>query len=465
MSPPQSEDSRNSKVFSSRSDESKNGQIKVKPLPERKFEVRESLLTELFKNPHIKTVQHIFAASLVGLMVNTVAQDYHKNGEIRFGFHLIAKSFGKIELVVGIWLLLNFLAIVSYGNFKLWANFRRNLQPKDVAFKILDYTFLSLLVGYYILSFKSIAILVEYFDLPIGSSAIVCLEHTRIVMKIHAFMRSNAPKVLKFKTHSDQKLNIANLTHFIYFLFAPTLVYRDQYPRSKTIRWNFILERSAEIIGVIFYYAFLVEKFMIQPYQHIGLKRFTASQIILSICENSACGLLCLLCGFYVVLHSVQNLVGELLRFGDRMFYKDWWTSTNYPEYFRTWNVVVYDWLYTYIYKDIYEFLVPGNKSVAKFAVFVISAIVHEWVLTYMFHFFFPALFMVFLFSGTVMTFFRTPKLDIINVIFWYFLAFGSGLLTSLYSMEYFVRINVPVENHTLWEVFVPRLFTCDCIG
>ncbi|GCB84355.1 hypothetical protein scyTo_0024966, partial [Scyliorhinus torazame] len=41
-----------------------------------------------------------------------------------------------------------------------------------------------------------------------------------------------------------------------------------------------------------------------------------------------------------------------MLRFGDRMFYKDWWNSTSFANYYRTWNVVVHDWLYCYTYSD-----------------------------------------------------------------------------------------------------------------
>ena len=32
---------------------------------------------------------------------------------------------------------------------------------------------------------------------------------------------------------------------------------------------------------------------------------------------------------------------------------QDWWNSTSYADYYRTWNVVVHDWLYAYIYKDV----------------------------------------------------------------------------------------------------------------
>lgn len=70
-----------------------------------------------------------------------------------------------------------------------------------------------------------------------------------------------------------------------------------------------------------------------------------------------------------------------MLRFADRMFYKvisrvvlstvtwrilffnifqnylfffkqDWWNSTSFANYYRTWNVVVHDWLYCYVYRD-----------------------------------------------------------------------------------------------------------------
>ena len=37
------------------------------------------------------------------------------------------------------------------------------------------------------------------------------------------------------------------------------------------------------------------------------------------------------------------------------LFTQDWWNSSNFAGYYRTWNVVVHDWLYSYIYKDVYK--------------------------------------------------------------------------------------------------------------
>ncbi|GAB1860879.1 Sterol O-acyltransferase 2 [Camponotus japonicus] len=76
-----------------------------------------------------------------------------------------------------------------------------------------------------------------------------------------------------------------------------------------------------------------------------------------------------------------MNAWAEMLRFADRLFYKDWWNSTSFPMWNRTWNVVIYDWLYTYLYKDMYEVVVPRNKPLAIFTVFFVSAVCHEYKL------------------------------------------------------------------------------------
>jgi len=33
---------------------------------------------------------------------------------------------------------------------------------------------------------------------------------------------------------------------------------------------------------------------------------------------------------------------------------QDWWNSSTFANYYRTWNVVVHDWLYCYVYKECY---------------------------------------------------------------------------------------------------------------
>lgn len=51
-------------------------------------------------------------------------------------------------------------------------------------------------------------------------------------MKNHAFVRSNIPRVLvAIQKTEGRKDAVPKFQKFIYFMFAPTLIYRDHYPR------------------------------------------------------------------------------------------------------------------------------------------------------------------------------------------------------------------------------------------
>jgi len=46
---------------------------------------------------------------------------------------------------------------------------------------------------------------------------------------------------------------------------------------------------------------------------------------------------------FYAMFHSWLNFTAELLRFGDRLFYKDWWNAETLDMYWRNWNLPVHN--------------------------------------------------------------------------------------------------------------------------
>ena len=101
---------------------------------------------------------------------------------------------------------------------------------------------------------------------------------------------------------------------------------------------------------------------------------------------------------FYGFLHCWHNLFAELLRFGDRQFYTNWWSSTSISQYFRTWNIIVQDWLYFYIYLPIIR--LTRNKTLSNYAVMLLSAIFHEYIIAGSMGFVFPVLFLSFAFVG-----------------------------------------------------------------
>ena len=67
---------------------------------------------------------------------------------------------------------------------------------------------------------------------------------------------------------------------------------------------------------------------------------------------------------------------------------------------------MVHDWLYYYIYLDIYRFFpsLRKNRTIVQLLTFVISAIIHEYIIYYAIGFFYPILFI--LFAGPGNTFF-----------------------------------------------------------
>uniref|UniRef100_A0A9J8DJH5 O-acyltransferase n=1 Tax=Cyprinus carpio carpio TaxID=630221 RepID=A0A9J8DJH5_CYPCA len=145
----------------------------------------------------------------------------------------------------------------------------------------------------------------------------------------------------------------ANLTHrdIYYFIFVPTLCYELNFPRSPRIRKRFLLRRLLE---------------MVRDSRNSRLQ-FVPNHFIWLIF-------------FYWYFHSSMNFVAELMQFGDREFYRDWWNSETIPYFWSNWNIPVHKWCLRHFYKPM---LVKGvNKLGAQLAVFFLSAFFHEYLVS-----------------------------------------------------------------------------------
>jgi len=309
--------------------------------------------------------------------------------------------------------------------------------------------------------------------LPPASSSIILMEQVRMLMKVHAFVRSNIPRAIKYSSPRDdddksKHQACPDFSKFLYFLFAPTLVYRDQYPRNSQIRWHYVVSNFVQVVACLFYTYFVFVRFCVPVFHKFGQKPMSPKNLVLSVFSVMLPGMLVLLCGFFAILHSWLNAFAEMLRFADRMFYKDWWNSTTFANYYRTWNVVVHDWLYVYIYRDIYNLMKTTNshtRIIPKFAVFTVSALVHEYILAFAFRFFYPVLFFMFGNVGVLFIFVTDKRKERYwNVFMWVALFMGMGFLMSLYSMEYYARLNCPPNTDSFLDLFIPRSWTCDAI-
>lgn len=81
-----------------------------------------------------------------------------------------------------------------------------------------------------------------------------------------------------------------------------------------------------------------------------------------------------------MIFENYCNFWAEITHFGDRLFYTDWWNSTDYEEFNRNWNRPVYEFLYRHVYLElIFEFGFGVKK--AQLATFLFSAALHEYTL------------------------------------------------------------------------------------
>lgn len=110
----------------------------------------------------------------------------------------------------------------------------------------------------------------------------------------------------------------------------------------------------------------------------------------------------------------------------------------------------------------MYENVCPKNKIVAKFMVFFVSAVFHEYILGFAFRFFYPVLFVLFFGFGLAVSFVKMEHSLLGNSGMWYGLAVGMGIGISTYCMEFYARFNCPIENERIIDYFIPRSFTCN---
>ncbi|XP_053549904.1 sterol O-acyltransferase 1 [Bombina bombina] len=435
----------------------------LRPPPEhgKLFVSRRSLLDELFEVNHIRTIYHMFIALLILFALSTLVVDGLDQGRFVLEFDLLVYAFGKIPIVVSTWLCMFLSAlIIPYALFHLWARGFKSSSHRNL--RSLFFGSLYLIFQILGLGFCPAYIVLEH-SLPPASRFIVILEQVRLMMKTHSFIRENAPRVFSSTKERSSAVPVPQVTQYLYFLFAPTLIYRDSYPRNPAIRWGYVITQFAQVLGCLFYAYYVFVRLCIPLFHNISQEPFSLRVLVLCIFNSILPGVLILFLAFFAFLHCWLNAFAEMLRFADRMFYKDWWNSTSFSNYYRTWNVVVHDWLYYYAYRDFLWFFGRRFKGAAMLSVFTVSAVVHEYALGICFGFFYPVLFILFMGFGMIFNFILHDrrKGPIWNVIMWTALFLGQGVLLCLYSQEWYAQRHCPISNPAFLDYLKPRSWTC----
>jgi hypothetical protein len=171
---------------------------------------------------------------------------------------------------------------------------------------------------------------------------------------------------------------------------------------------------------------------------------------------------------FFVVshmglFHGWSNMTAELMYFGDRRFYAEFYKQSNVPDFFVNWNFLVQNWLFRYIY-------LPASKYVSKEFAATLSLLVSHFFHDYC-AFIFSGYFSLLLFTViptigiAFMRYMRSKdpktKPSLWNYILM-FLAFSpQGLVLMVFVIEFYAKRNCPEIDSSFRSIFYPRFLSC----
>jgi diacylglycerol O-acyltransferase-1 len=218
------------------------------------------------------------------------------------------------------------------------------------------------------------------------------------------------------------------LRNMFYYWFAPTLTYQIAFPKSPRIRIWKIVGILVRMVGAVALFTFLAAQ-VVGPALESLLKDLEATNGTYTVgiladywLRLSIANTYLWLIVFYFYFHLYLNLFAEILRFGDRVFYKDWWNSSEVSAYWRLWNMPVHYWLIRHVYFPCIR--LKMSKVSATFVVFLLSAVMHEVLVSVPFHMVRPWSFLGMmmqmpLVAATKFLYRKYPGSSIGNFIFW----------------------------------------------
>nr|UXO98203.1 DGAT1-2 [Orychophragmus violaceus] len=224
-----------------------------------------------------------------------------------------------------------------------------------------------------------------------GMMVLTCTVWLKLVSYAHTNydMRTLANSADKANPEVSYNVNLKSLA---YFMVAPTLCYQPSYPRSPCIRKGWVARQFVKMVILVGCIGFITGQY-INPILRNSKHPLKGDLLYLieRVLKLSIPKLYVWLCWFYCFFHVWLNILAELLRFGDREFYKDWWNARNVGEYWRMWNVPVHKWMARHVYFPCLRRKIP--KVFAMIIAFFVSAVFHELCISVPFRLFRPWVF------------------------------------------------------------------------
>ena len=239
---------------------------KSKPFAYKVFKQRESLLSNHLTGSGFRTLENIFIAFLILLGFHICINEYFDRGSFVPDLETFFYAFGQLPKV----------CMTTFSTYGVHL-FVVPLVQMIKANKGMHWIIYMTLYGWIQLAVYGISLYSCYSNsLPPASAMIVSCEMARVSMKTHAYFREKLILGLKMNENMAKFLpewakrkgikitdidepNIevgsfsTEMKRFVFFFFAPTLVYRDEYVRTKEIRFNMLIKHLITFFIIIFY--------------------------------------------------------------------------------------------------------------------------------------------------------------------------------------------------------------------
>ncbi|CAD2109522.1 diacylglycerol O-acyltransferase [Plasmodium vinckei petteri] len=172
------------------------------------------------------------------------------------------------------------------------------------------------------------------------------------------------------------------------YIFMPTMCFQYTYPRTEKIDWKFVFKHMTEaIISLLIINIITNEYILVIIEQTFKMKEFKSPNLTIqfihimeSMLKVSILTIYTWMLGFFVLFHNWCNVLAEITKFGDRLFYKDWWNASSFGEYWRKWNLPVYYFVYRHVNRPLIYYGV--SRKLSMIIIFIISALLHEYLVT-----------------------------------------------------------------------------------
>ena len=420
------------------------------------FIPQESILSKMlhYNDENYKTIFHIAICVLAMWGSKLAFYDYLERGLPNFEL-LTWGIFRDIQPFFINWLFM----FISTFSIVLVSHFAA--ESKGILFNILVLVYILMQLSAFYFSAWVVCSRNIPFAMPLAIGFMA--EQARMSMKMHSYFRE---KVIWYRhqgQYSTQPVTsgyipilglaipnsqyiLQECENFFYFHFIPTLLYRNSYPRTSRIRLDFTIRRLLEVIGIV-YYAFLIFREATPYFIETAGAPLTLKEFIIATFNCMGPGMASMIFTHFLVLHVVQNIGAEMTRFADRKFYDDWWNSRTFSVFYRKWNGVVHDFIHAYLYSDMIEFL-HLSKLTSLLLSFIISALIHEYLVCVAMGFFLPILAILFTGPGLIFILLTKNKTGRVwNIFMWLMLTTGNAMLMVSYMREYFMRSHGPITD------------------